>query len=126
MQKTKLEIIDETVEYYSNYKRGIASDGSCSYLTKDGNMCAVGRCLINPTISMGGTAGLFKVNSKVVELEDYLKPEYKGHKTIFWQDLQWFHDDSDNWNDHKLTETGLTRLKYLKETYGTKSIIQIA
>lgn len=41
--KTKLEIIEETVQYYSEdvTRRASDSSGVCEYYTFDGRMCAV-------------------------------------------------------------------------------------
>lgn len=51
-QLTAVEIINETVAYYSEdtSRRGITYTGfgdlKCVYITAGGQMCAVGRCLI--------------------------------------------------------------------------------
>ena len=108
--KTKTEIIDETVAYYSEDppgRRGVSLYGFCVFLTSDGKMCAVGRCMIAP-----------EVNGVIVDdrerLDNRLKPEYRGHDKEFWRSLQIFHDDFWSWNEEGLTKDGFTNLERLK------------
>jgi hypothetical protein len=116
--KTKLEIIDEIVEYYSTdtSRRGVqlTSFGSetCAYLTNDGKMCAVGRCMIEPTIDLGGAA------RDVLEDSFYLlKPEYRIEDLEFWENLQNLHDTNSYWDKKGLTQRGLQEIEYLKTRY---------
>jgi hypothetical protein len=118
---TKLQIIDETVEYYSAdvSRRSIGEDG-CMYKSPNGNMCAVGRCIeesklqsIITTKSNGsGAYTLFNVYGT-----DILKEKYRGHEVSFWDDLQGFHDNPINWDNDGITEDGLRRASELKELY---------
>lgn len=94
--KTENEIIKETVEYYwADPGRRATSSRGCEYLTADGRMCAVGRCMTEETRLR--TPGAI-VN--VVDLSDYfssslddmLQPEYRGHPVHFWALLQNLHD----------------------------------
>ena len=45
VQKTTVEIIEETANFYNLTNRGLNPFGDCVYRTDDGKMCAVGRCL---------------------------------------------------------------------------------
>jgi hypothetical protein len=116
--KTKLEIIDETVKYYSTdtSRRGIQKTkigtNSCTYLTEDGKMCAVGRCMIKPTIDLEGAA-----DDVLADSFHLLKPEYRIEDLNFWIDLQRLHDDCYFWNENGLTKEGLNQVKRLKEEY---------
>jgi hypothetical protein len=118
---TKIEIIKETVEYYKNNNRGIIPGGTCQYLSEDGDMCAVGRCLENPE----------DIGTKAIDADcliaDYgdgiFKKQYQGHDPRFWQKLQNFHDTGQNWNPYKtkkgnrLTEQGKVKLNQLLKCY---------
>lgn len=128
---TKKEIILETVEYYKTHNRGltILNGGAlCAYFGNRGDMCAVGRCLINPKkiqtldFNMGDnvTADINKV-SEFINIEDELKPEYRGHSLKFWSELQHFHDYSFYWEKKEigngLESSGSIALKTLLEKY---------
>lgn len=112
-QKSMLEILEETVQYYSEdvRQRGVEAREGCRYLIKKGNMCAVGRCMIEPTTQMSGRVQILYVNHRVgfANLENYLKPEYRGHPVGFWSDLQSLHDGSDYWTTTGLTKKGKDR-----------------
>lgn len=99
-----LEILDETIEYYTHNPRGITDEGVCLYLTEDGKKCAVGRCLVEgriPTTFEGG------INSLVRKYGTFLlRPQYRGHTEAFWADLQGLHDRAENWCENGLTEMG--------------------
>lgn len=132
-QKTKLEIINETVEYYGAdpSKRGVKFENgvqvACRYLTIDGKMCAVGRCMKEPTIDMSGAiscGGIYLTDTEAlvgytqpVSVENYLKEEYRGHGDMFWSALQSFHDDISNWTATGLSSVGENYLNYLKKVY---------
>ena len=124
---TKEEIINETVEYYKDAsKRGYnAATEKCEYLTESGNMCAVGRCLIPGSLMVGFSGiprdaqsmrncGLSVLD--VANLEEILKPEYRGHSRHFWMQLQNLHDSSIHFNDVTMAEEGLKHAKGLMES----------
>jgi hypothetical protein len=125
---TKLEIIKETVEYYKNNNRGISNNGNCVYLSQNGDMCAVGRCLENPE-----DIGIKPkdIETKTIDADfliaDYgdgiFKKQYQGHDPRFWQKLQNFHDTNRFWvsyktkKGNKLTDDGKNHLKFLLKKY---------
>jgi hypothetical protein len=100
--KTENEIIKETVEFYwaDPAGRRAASDIACEYLTADGRMCAVGRCLTpehatrasDILCSASALPGLL-----CTPLDELLRPEYRGHSVNFWSNLQTLHDDDLSW-----------------------------
>lgn len=47
----------------------------------------------------------------------FLKPEYRGHGSNFWQALQHFHDSPPHWDDAGLTDSGREALIDLLHTY---------
>lgn len=119
---TKVEIIQETVAYYSEdtQRRGLNSDGRCSYLTKGGQKCAVGRCLL-PTV-VEKAARFWSVNElahMLVDgiLDNALIERYRGHSNVFWQDLQLLHDNQDFWNAEGITKAGEEQVEVLLITH---------
>lgn len=50
---TKLDIIEETVEYYKTHNRATNKAGGCFYLSEQGDMCAIGRCCRRPSQTWG-------------------------------------------------------------------------
>jgi len=99
------EIIDETVRYYSEdlSRRAYVKGLGCQYLTEDGRMCAVGRCLGNvEEIARHYNAGYMVCN--IFESVKF-KPQYRGLNVEFWNDLQSLHDPCAYW-DGGLTESG--------------------
>jgi hypothetical protein len=118
--KTKLEIINETVEYYSEdvNRRALSinKDGSvdgCKYLTNDGKMCAVGRCLTEEGLEeFGSRASYYNRN-----MSPFFKEDYQIYDDFFWRDLQELHDYNHYWNEEGLTRHGKEQVQYLLETY---------
>ena len=107
---TEHEIIKETIEYYTTHPRGIETNeenelSHCVYLSDDGAMCAVGRCLL-PEIrekAKGCTGGILTIIQDFGPLDPLLQPQYRGHDNDFWRALQAFHDKEEYW---KTTDTG--------------------
>lgn len=110
--KTKKEIIEETVAYYSENinRRAFSLNGGCSYIDKKGRMCAVGRCAVAPkdleVLSIrnkfGGVINLFSHR----KIDPYLKKEYQGHDLEFWDAIQTLHDISSHWSKTGLSKSG--------------------
>jgi hypothetical protein len=120
--KTKIEIIEETANYYNDSNRSVNNDGECVYIGQDGAMCAFSRCC-----NENSRGYLLAVDNRrlsahkgVGSLEDpesLLKEEYKGHSLRFWKDIQRFHDDDENWNEYGITESGIKELEKLKKLW---------
>lgn len=118
-QKTRAEIIEETYDYYvpDPSKRGLNKHGGCEYLTNDGKMCAVGRCMLNPEKH---STPKRKISTPICDIEDIdseLKLDYRGHHTDFWEDLQNWHDGQSNWNKFGVTKKGQKKFDELKEKW---------
>lgn len=118
---TAIEIIEDTVAYYSedtNRRATNIVNGMCEYLTKDGRMCAVGRCLL-PSKNKGlnhGFLNLRTASEKRIEKKDnYFKAKYRGFPEDFWNDLQYLHDREFHWGRNELTEEGKKYVKILKK-----------
>lgn len=137
-KKTKLEIIEETVQYYLNNKRSTSVNG-CLYISKDGAKCAVGRCLKDELLEnyRFKKSKCFNLNecsiddlviiTRVNSINILLKEEYCGHDLEFWRELQIFHDKESNWvknqtdeNTNKLSLLGQSSLEALKKKYRDK------
>ncbi len=118
--KTKVEIINETVDYYSTdtSRRAITTNKwghfTCLYKMPDGRNCAVGRCLIKPP---SNSLGIRDLETYKGELDNLLKPEYREHSLSFWEDLQEIHDTPSYWNSEGMTERGKDRVNILLEYY---------
>jgi len=118
MRKTKIEIIEETVDFYcEDPSRRASVNDICVYLDpSSGNKCAVGRCFDTKhkeyaDLSRSGEA------ADDIDLEDVLLDEYKGHDKNFWRNLQTLHDPNSNWTPNGLSDDGMTDLAIPKKTY---------
>lgn len=119
--KTKLEIIEETVAFYSKdpSKRAInpanSPDPTCVYLTKDGRKCAVGRYMLHPEMYEGSIRHL--VDYKGFKQENLVE-EVQGHDWSFWEELQLLHDSVYNWHSLGMSAIGEKRVNHLIKKYG--------
>lgn len=119
--KTKIEIINETVEFYSTVSnRSVNENKSCLYFGTNGKKCAFSRCL-KPEITSKDISEGVEIEKCIVDghkYDDYLKEEYKGHTIHFWNDIQALHDDGNNWNeDSGLSKLGIITVKILREVH---------
>lgn len=122
--KTKLEIIEETVKYYSeDTSRRAVTRGKCKYFA-DGRMCAVGRCLVDAQEFQNALKGvrIKKTGIKVLGTsarfsENDLKEEYRGHEDDFWDELQRLHDNPGMWIINGLSQGGFHFVTKLKAKY---------
>lgn len=118
--KTKCEILEETKDYYTNHSRAIA-DGFCIFHGKNDDditvMCAVGRCLQDPEAFEDRWSG--RGVEPAMQLNEQLKPEYRGHGDTFWARLQCFHDTERYWHSDRrgLTDAGLIAFNHLMEIF---------
>lgn len=117
-QLTKLEIIEETVKYYSEdvNRRAMNKEGGCMYKNNEGEMCAVGRCLIDAE-EFARFEGWVDALDIEFNLESILKDQYTGHTIDFWKDLQDLHDNPMNWNPDALTKEGRDFVNHLEEKW---------
>jgi hypothetical protein len=75
--------------------------------------------MINPKKNMIGPVAGIAIGALNLDLEDELKPEYKGHPISFWTKLQHLHDDRSNWNfdGGGLTDIGKSQVAGIKATF---------
>jgi len=123
----KIEIINETVKFYSNdpyYLRSVDEDNNCAYNNTDNRHCAVGRCLMYKYRSRGkklkGNYEDLTTLSNVhkISFDKMLSPKYRGHDICFWIDLQELHDIDSYWNSNGLSIVGEEFVQRLKLIYG--------
>lgn len=116
-KKDYLNLLQETINYYTVEENERAFDGiSCKYYTQ-GKMCAVGRCLVNPKDKDRKLGfGLTSVSNLLsIFGERVFKKEYRGFDLSFWIMLQQFHDGQFFFNGFKLTEDGEYKVGLIKE-----------
>lgn len=135
---TTHEIIDETIEWYSNNPRskGFRDSGTetCKYFGSEGSHCAFSRCcdLSNPEVvkilrkldseTDGGALKDFESESTFSNhcdffFQDLLGADHRGHTIEFWADLQMLHDMDDYWTNGKLSDSGLYYVENLKKGF---------
>lgn len=115
---TKVEIIEETANYYNLNNRAYNEKSmECSYLTDDGKMCAVGRCLVDASKFKDQRKSISALFSYDLLNESDLKEQYRGHSPMFWRHLQHFHDYIENWTISGLSAKGLVKKNELLELY---------
>ena len=105
-QMSVMELVLDMVGYYRTHPRGTVSGyaGACTCFNEEtGAMCAVGRCLADPSdwgeCSVGDMLSWDEDDDEYSQygLDHLLKPEYMGHTNDTWTCLQNLHDDSDYW-----------------------------
>jgi hypothetical protein len=128
---TELELLEDTVKYYSEdtRRRAIVKKESgiteCWYTTDDGKHCAVGRWL-QPNyqntdwIDNEGCSADDLINGTSAaydryEIDELFVEEVRNIPDWFWMDLQQLHDDDVFWDKDGLTEAGVKRVDELRQ-----------
>ena len=117
-QQQMQDILEDTIEYYSESPRAMDLSGSCQYTDDNGNHCAVGRYM-RPEFQTtefycnNGTS----VISLAADVDTYLESSVLGLTEKFWSALQDIHDSCNNWGeyDEGLTAVGRTRCDSMKK-----------
>jgi len=124
MKRTKEDyhkLLDETVAYYSEdtSRRASSLRGECQYITDDGRMCAVGRCLQNPNevdLASGSFMSTGYISESIVFDACVFKEGYEGFDKYFWRRLQSIHDSMISWKKKKgMKRAGLKLVDALKK-----------
>lgn len=121
MTKTKIEIIDETVEFYKNNPRSVLTPNEdrrqvCLYHGPDGKRCAFSRCC-QQEIDLSEFEGQ-SCSSILQEMGDtVLQEEYRQHDATFWAKIQYLHDSKQFWKQNQLTASGHKYVVQLKTQY---------
>jgi hypothetical protein len=123
---TGIEILDNTVEYYSNNNRcrikHTVNGNGCCYNDGDGNHCAVGRWLRSDLQAQGlGLEGNYSSVDELVErtegagcLDDLLIEGARGIPSHAWGHIQSLHDGDEFWSQYTDAD-GLIKLKLTSE-----------
>lgn len=123
MRKTKIEIIEETANYYRLDNRSIEKidtygNNRCMYINGGGKRCAIGRiCQDDADLAEFEGQGVdwdITVGEKLLER---LKDEYRGHGLEFYGDIQRLHDCHANWTDVGLSNRGKEEVERLKSKW---------
>ncbi len=123
---TKLEILNETVAFYSAdvTRRSVIIGGDCAYNGDNGTHCAVGRCLLPKYHEMGDKLpeNHWTINALVIEnecqsLDEMLQEQYRGHEVEFWRHLQILHDTVECWDASGITTFGELRTNDILEMF---------
>ena len=111
-------ILEDTIEYYSEEPRAMDASGSCQYTDNNGNHCAVGRYMRPEfqTIDFYANNGV-SVSSLAADVDTYLDSKVIGLTEKFWAALQDVHDSCNNWGeyDEGLTVVGRARCDSMKK-----------
>lgn len=109
---TKIEIINETVEYYKNNPR--AKFGlSCLYQTPEGYQCAHSRCLTEDArrevVSAPNNLNSSSADTIISELggDECHQEQYRNHNSRFWNDIQIIHDHNEHWNGKEILQRSM-------------------
>jgi len=60
----------------------------------------------------------FNAVDRILHLDTWLKPQYRGHETEFWLELQRVHDMKGNWTGNGISMLGKRRVKAMKLKWG--------
>jgi hypothetical protein len=138
MKHTLATLLQETIGHYNLGKRSSTASGMCSYLSDDGRMCAVGRCLkpeyletfheIEENLSATGAFGtaiceIFESSRlEGLGISDVVRGEYSDIKLEDWKKVQRLHDHPDNWDENGLSGRGR---KAIRDSFGWEIFHQV-
>lgn len=127
MKHTLVTLLQETVDYYNSGNRSTTASGICSYLSFNGSMCAVGRCLkpeyletfheIEENLSATGSFGtaiceIFESHLlEGLDISDVVRGEYSDIKLEDWRKVQRLHDHPDKWDENGLSRRGYEAIR---------------
>jgi len=109
------DILEDTIEYYSDSPRAMDLSGSCQYTDADGNHCAVGRYMreefqTTEFYANNGTS----VGSLSARVDAYLKSHVLGLPEKFWSALQELHDSDNNWAEYGEGITSVGKVRHVR------------
>lgn len=115
---TAIEIIDETVAFYSAdvSRRSKKEDGGCAYAGKGGTKCAYSRCW-REGVWRKEYEDKIVISFSMPKPDELVEERYKGHDPSFWLQLQRFHDNDNYWDEMGLTDEGREYVKQLKRNF---------
>lgn len=103
-------IFNDFITHYNSSNRGINSIGRCCYSSG----CAIGRLV---PIEIANSFDKEYDNPCVTEIFEHLPSNLKDLGCEFLQDIQIFHDDSNNFNEHGLSNIGKLESERLQKLW---------
>lgn len=110
----QLQLLEETIEYYSKNPRAISNSNTCVYLREDGARCAIGRICDDETIKLIGGICSDVGSARIWPL---LPPAITDYGQSFLVDLQRLHDGNKNWSDNGLSQEGKRYVDSIKSYF---------
>jgi hypothetical protein len=123
---TQEQIVRETVAFYTSKNRAVVESKiedsecistQCLYLTDEGKMCAVGRCMtkkgLERVLVSHPKSSTHDLDDAFDGIDKLLKKKYHGQNISFWANLQRFHDNKHWWDENGITENGKAEVRYL-------------
>jgi hypothetical protein len=123
---TQEQIVRETVAFYTSKNRAavesVRPDNGCTstqclYLTDEGKMCAVGRCMtkkgLERVLVSHPKSSAHDLDDAFDGIDKVLKKKYHGQNISFWSNLQRLHDNKNWWDENGITENGKAEVRYL-------------
>jgi hypothetical protein len=122
---TKEQIVRETVAFYTSKNRAAVetvypnecTSTQCLYLTEEGKMCAVGRCMtkkgLERVLVSHPKSSAHDLDDAFDGIDKLLKKKYHGQNISFWANLQRLHDNKNWWDENGITEKGKKEVRYL-------------
>lgn len=123
---TQEQIVRETVAFYTSKNRAAVEteyelngciSTQCLYLTDEGKMCAVGRCMtkkgLERVLVSHPKSSAHDLDDSFDGIDKLLKKKYHGQNISFWANLQRLHDNKNWWDENGITENGKAEVRYL-------------
>jgi hypothetical protein len=114
----KLEVAKYILGIYAqDYKqRSMAEGGACAYTGLNNTHCAAGQAMTQEALDMLIRTGknsfeIPKIVNSDEELDEMMKPEYRGLGQKFWWQLQCIHDGTSNFDEFGITQKGLNDIE---------------
>lgn len=115
-QFNKLRMLWITSNTKNRYNKNVSSRGMRSEYTKlvpryyvnANRQCAIGIRMKHPEFYELSDDDVQELNSSTPGgINTILKLPYRGLPLLFWENIQAFHDDSDNWDENGITQDGI-------------------
>ena len=107
------------INHFNSGNRSVSGDSSeCYYRSEDGSKCAVGIFIKDEYIDDDDwieTHNQTDIKCLIDDTDEILVEEYRGLGPWFWEDMQWLHDEKDNWTDGGLSPAGEEAVAKIKE-----------
>jgi len=128
---TKIEIIDLILGKYIENPEERALEGGLipRFITSDGKTDPIGFALLDPHQFSHIVGGIFHLVLHYRQINGWvgmryfprelLRERFRGHESVFWNDLQHFHDNNTYFTENGLSQNGFAALANLKVKWDT-------